>query len=686
MTAQLPADWAERAYAGVLGKAIGVYLGRPVEGWPYDQIRSAFGQVDHYVNDAVGAPLVVADDDISGAFAFARMVADANGEPTAAQAGANWLNYIIEDRTILWWGGLGRSTEHTAFLNLARGIPAPTSGSIAQNGAVLAEQIGAQIFSDAFALMCPADPERAVRITRTAASVSHDGVALESAGLLAAMRSMAFVEPDLHRLVEVGLRWVRDPLVQRLVSDVVAACDQLADWRDIRRWVDEHHGYHRHPGPCHALSNLAMSLGALLGGGDDFRKAVMIAASVGFDTDSNAGIVGCLTGVRLGLASIPEDLRSPVADRMIVVSADGGDAITDAVIETRRLLASGAMLRGEPAPQRRPRFGFDFDGSRQGFTACPFAEPDAVVPAMSWTPGGLLIEAAGPAWVSTPTFLGPEDAAATNFSTVASPTLYPGQRVVVGVRTPGRATVAPYVVHVVAGQPRIAVGEAVEVHRGESSVHWIVPDLDNNVPCRFGVKIDGDLGVTITTVDWSGAPEHFQQAGMLLESIWDTRPEPLRAWVSSAKNFEADFAATFSVSHPGPLGVATIGTRDWLDYSVSADIELSLHDAAGLVARARGHRRFLAAILVGGDRLQLVQQRDAERIVLAERVLHYEPNRRYRLTLSCSGSRIAVEFDGHTRLTATVPAPVLGGAAGFLIETGAFQASNFCITNKEGNH
>ena len=29
----LPADYEERVYAGVLGKIIGVYLGRPFENW-----------------------------------------------------------------------------------------------------------------------------------------------------------------------------------------------------------------------------------------------------------------------------------------------------------------------------------------------------------------------------------------------------------------------------------------------------------------------------------------------------------------------------------------------------------------------------------------------------------------------------------------------------------------------------
>lgn len=130
------AQLREKVYAGVLGKLIGVYLGRPIEGWPYEKIRETFGDVYHYVNRQVGVPLIVADDDISGTFGFFRAMED-YGYPqdlTAAQIGETWRNYIIEDKTILWWGGLGHSTEHTAYLNLKRGIDAPHSGSIARNG------------------------------------------------------------------------------------------------------------------------------------------------------------------------------------------------------------------------------------------------------------------------------------------------------------------------------------------------------------------------------------------------------------------------------------------------------------------------------------------------------------------------------------------------------------------------
>ena len=61
----------------------------------------------------------------------------------------------------------------------------------------MAEQIGAQIFIDGWALVAPGDPELAADLARRAASVSHDGAAIHGAQLLAAMEAAAFVESDL---------------------------------------------------------------------------------------------------------------------------------------------------------------------------------------------------------------------------------------------------------------------------------------------------------------------------------------------------------------------------------------------------------------------------------------------------------------------------------------------------------
>src|SRR4029453_9455983 len=106
--------------------------------------------------------------------------------------GQTWLNYIIERRTILWWGGLGNSTEHTAYLRLKQGIAGPKSSSIPLNGKWVAEQIGSQIFVDGWAMVAPGDPELAADLARRASSVSHDREASYGAEGIAAVGAEAF--------------------------------------------------------------------------------------------------------------------------------------------------------------------------------------------------------------------------------------------------------------------------------------------------------------------------------------------------------------------------------------------------------------------------------------------------------------------------------------------------------------
>ena len=43
---QIPNDYLERVYAGVLGKLVGVYLGRPFEGWTYQRIMKELGPIE----------------------------------------------------------------------------------------------------------------------------------------------------------------------------------------------------------------------------------------------------------------------------------------------------------------------------------------------------------------------------------------------------------------------------------------------------------------------------------------------------------------------------------------------------------------------------------------------------------------------------------------------------------------
>lgn len=693
--------YAESIYAGVLGKIIGVYLGRPVEGWPYEKIQREFGEVKYYVNEAVGVPLVVADDDISGTFGFFRALEDTHysRDITPQDIGNTWLNYIVEDKTILWWGGLGRSTEHTAFLRLKQGIIPPQSGSIELNGPTIAQQIGAQIFIDAFAMMSPGDPDQAVSLIRKAASVSHDGIAVEAACFLGAMEALAFDIRPVDKIMDAAMKYVSSYELTKLIGDVRTICAQESDWRAVRAWLDPRYGYGVCPGPCHIIPNHAMVLAALLLGGDDFPKSITIAASAGWDTDCNAGNVGCLNGIRLGLDGVcaGPDFRAPVADLMYVVTADGGSCVSDAVQQTHSILRAAAAFRDEPIHPVSSRYNFAFKGSTQGFTPCPYeSRPYAVVTLgnlnESSDESGLAIAyralASGiKCSVSTPVFLD-FSVLADNFSTLASPTLYSSQTIVAHIKAfaednPGlRFYVLFYDQD---NNVNRVEGDVFALHAGVNELRWEVPDTHGMPIFRLGLtllaekKMDGHIA--LLDIDWSGAPTSFAQRGMLMTSIWNLNPYWLRAWVSSARQFAPDFKYTYCISHPAEEGVVTIGTQDWSDYAVASSIVFSLHQVGGLVLRSKGHRRYYAAVLSSGNTVSIIMRKNNSAKLLASTKFNYDMDQPYAIKFEATGNKLAVFIDRVCVLRAEDPeSNYVCGGAGFLVENGTILADGFVVT------
>ena len=679
---RLTRDTQERIYAGVLGKMVGVYLGRPVEGWTYEAIQSRFGEIKQYIHEELNLPLVVTDDDLSGTFGFFRSVED-NGfsrEVTAKAVGESWLNYIVEDKTILWWGGLGNSTEHTAYLNLKRGIPAPESGSTSRNGKVLSEQIGAQIFMDSFAMMCPGDPVRAARLVRESASVSHDGVALEAAAFLGALEAAAFAERDLDRLFDQNERFLQSSFLRTLVWDVRNICARTSDWRVVRAFLDERYGYAKFGGGCHIVPNHALTLASILLGGDSFSRALMIAVSAGWDTDCNAGNVGCFNGIRLGLDALTSevDFRTPVRDRLFVVTADGGEAVSDAVCETRKIVLTAAKTVGEAIDLPRERFAFEQRGSMQGFEACPIIPSNAEIKLENEDGSGLCVTVLGNAntYFSTPTFFDP-NASWQGYDAIGSPSLYEGQAICARFLCEKEASahITPYVCFAdVMGGISKMFGETILLKRGETPLRWTIPSLGGQPVVRVGFALrpeNAENGrVTLRTLDWSGAPERLSIGGSHMKNITDPAPFLARMFVSSAKNFGLSLVHTLSVSHPEENGVVTFGTRDFDDYAISALLTPHLHERCGLVIRARGHRQYYAALLSGGNTLTLLFRDATGDTVLAKTAVSYTQYEQLHMTLSAQGNRLTVKV-GETVLSAEdAHMRYASGGAGFRVDSG----------------
>lgn len=701
--------YQEQIYAGVLGKIIGVYTGRPVEGWSYDAIRERFGFIDYYVAHKTGAPFIVPDDDISGTFNFYRALED-NGYPvnvTAEQIGEAWLNYIVEDKTILWWGGLARSTEHSAYLRLKAGIKPPRSGSGELNGMAIAEQIGSQIFIDTWAMVSPGNPDRAARMAREAAVVSHDGIAVECAVYLAALEAMAFEVKDVPTLLRECRRYIADNAYGRqlngLLDDVLEQCRAADNWRQVRDWIEENHNYAKYQGNCPMVPNHLAVIMALWFGGDDFRRSIDIAASAGWDTDCNAGNVGCLNAIRLGLDAIDADvdLRGPVADRMYVVSTDGGDCIYDAVRETRKILRAAAALNGETVDLPAQRYAFEMPGSVQGFLIHPTHPFDQAARRLENTLAktgkpGLAIEYQGvsgsvTASVSVQTYVDPAPKAAPDtsyFEVYASPSLYSGQTVTAVLSCEeGQTPDFRFFIDYYDGNDEIATlyGPRQALSAGDNTLTWTIPDTCGRAVYRLGLELLSDHRqdgrVILRTVDWKGAPSRFHMglANELTPGIspFVIRTKWMMAFMNSTKHTGPDYLATLAISHPERNGVLTIGDITWEDYSVESRIQFVHAKYAGLVARAKGHRRYYAAVF-GEGKVYLLCRKGEEITVLATSEMSYREGDWHDFRFEVKGSRLTFLVDGQTACTCEDDT-YSRGSCGFMVDEGAIVAKEFTV-------
>ena len=447
----IPVDYIERCYAGWLGKIIGVRHGAPTEGMTYQQLRDLLGEIRDYPAQYHD---FAADDDTNGPLFFLRALMDYTHtrEITAEQMGLTWLNYAPYEHGFYWWGGYGRSTEHTAYLNLRAGIPAPRSGSIAQNGAAIAEQIGGQIFIDSWGLTIPANPALAAEYAAKAASVSHDGNGIYGGQFVAAAISAAFVERDIRRVLEIALAQIPDDCeYARMVRAMFAFYDGDAqkDWRSCMEHIIAHWGYDRYPGACHIIPNSAVMVMAMLYGAGDFSRTINICHMGGWDTDCNVGNVGAILGVLVGLDGIEAHWRDPVHDFLVASSVVGCLNIME-LSDSVRLMANLAYrIAGEQPPEKYRaflradrRFDFALPGSTCAMRlrapqGCEGVFHEDVV--YESGNGGLRATLCGmrygqSRYVYYGTYYRPKDFTDSRYDPAFSPLLYPGQCVAARVR------------------------------------------------------------------------------------------------------------------------------------------------------------------------------------------------------------------------------------------------------------
>lgn len=691
-------NYEEQVYAGVLGKIIGVYTGRPFEGWTKDALEKRFGFVDRYVHEDLDKPLVVSDDDISGTLTFIRGLEDSGlYKDTPAEAfGDLWLNYLIEHQTVLWWGGLGRSTEHTAWLRLKQGYKAPQSGSIELNGRIVAEQIGAQIFIDAFGMVAPGKPQLAAELAQRSASVSHDGEAIYGAQVVAAMVAAAFVEKNMSRLLDIGVSVIpKDSLIARVHRDVRAWARQDKDWRKTYKRIYNTYGYKKYGGGCHIIPNHAIMVMAWAYAPDNFHKALAIINTAGWDTDCNAANVGSVMGLVVGLDGINRDydFQSPFADRILVPTAEGTRAVTDALTEALHIARIGRKVMGWD-PARPPKKGawhhFEMPGALHGWmsesSALATSGARSVTNVRNHSKLGsrsMRIEFADLsdgkcARVSTPIL---PNKTAGGYKVMATPRLSPGMTVTlrgqVGAKLDGAASARLFAQYydpqtqepttlVYGPTKKLAPGKALALTLDlPDKAGWPIKDL--------GVEIGGQgraAGeVFVDAVNFAGSPKFTFPADLPRAKSGD-----FVGWIVSCYRIEhgpftVGRTPYVRVLQNAGRGLAVTGTTDWTDYTFQADVAMHLADAGGLIVRYQGLERYIALIMTKAGKLQLIQRWYGQDTILAETKLKWAVDREHTLKIQCKGRTITAWCDGK-KVFAAQDEKLGCGGAGYLSDTG----------------
>ena len=695
-----PDNYTEKVYSGVLGKIIGVYLGRPFEGWSHERIVNELGSIEYYVHDRLGVPLVVADDDISGTFTFLRGLDDfdTHGGITSDQIGKTWLNYIIEGKTILWWGGIGQSTEHTAFLNLKQGIAAPQSGSITQNGLTVAEQIGAQIFIDGWGMVCPGDTFRAAELARTAARVSHDGEAVHAAVVVAVMVSGAFIENSVYKLIELALTHIPlDCLIARLIRDIQSwySKDYIDgdrdSWKSTLARIQSNYGYDKFPGNCHVVPNHALIILALLFGNGDFDLSMEIVNTSGWDTDCNSGNVGAILGVLNGLDcfSGKKDWRGPVADQILIPTADGASCVTDAVKIAKNICNLSARLYDQPDfyPEHK-WFDFTFQGSTQGFKAAhvePNAEGKCIVRNISdddKSRRGLKVtipKRSRPQIyrVYTPTFPDHEQLNLEGYGLVCCPTVFAGQTVEFKIRSINDGEldlrISPYVQDGNGERPEVIRGKTEIISKDWITFSWKIPELTNGIISVFGLEISASAG-ELTTIEVEYVDRTGNPSCDLLNS--DTFGSQAAGWINAVDVFEYWNAQVgVQIIQNRGVGIAAIGGKDWCNSRFSATVSPKLAKRWGLVFHYQGLERYYFVQFTSNE-VAIVRNFYGENVI-ARKPFVSQWDQIYEITVAIENEQIAVFLDGASLISAAINEQYLTcGGVGYYLDAGRITTTN----------
>ncbi len=304
------------------GKNIGGVLGAPFE--CFRQVND----VDFYTQDLTMGP--PPNDDLDLQIVWLAAVERYGRNVNASILGEYWLSYIIPN-----WVEYG-----TGKANLRAGLKPPLSGLIDNT---YKDSCGCFIRSELWACLAPGHPEIAVRYAYEDAIVDHEGEGMYGEIFFAALQSAAFVISDCRKLIEIGLSYIPiDSHMSKAIRKAVECYDNKISILEARTLIhntapgtfgiqgmklkeiktEGNEGMELGAPGFDAPENVAFSIAGWLYGEGDFGNSIVIANSLGEDTDCTCATLGALMGIIMGEQMLPQKWKAPLNDKIATLCID----------------------------------------------------------------------------------------------------------------------------------------------------------------------------------------------------------------------------------------------------------------------------------------------------------------------------------------------------------------------------
>lgn len=287
--------YLDQVLGGWIGKSIGGTIGARFEGYK--------GWIE-LSPDEMFPEEIPPNDDLDIQVLWLKVLEEKGAALTSDDMAAAWLEGC-------WYP----FNEYGIFRrNWQLGIHPPYSGQFTNQ--FWETGMGCPIRSEIWGYVFPGAPDLAARYAWMDGTLDHTEQSVGAEQMFAAMASMAFFVPDVRRLTSMFIHYLPENTpIARLTRVAFQAYDEGVSLRDARDRILAIAG---NPEACDSRINVPFTFLGLLYGGNDMQKALLAALACGYDTDCTLATAGAFIGQILGASAIPEKLKAPIGDSLVM--------------------------------------------------------------------------------------------------------------------------------------------------------------------------------------------------------------------------------------------------------------------------------------------------------------------------------------------------------------------------------